>query len=107
MKRIAILAAFAFVLVLVVGVGGAAQAACVATNCAIDEPAAGDEQQRATSPAQGGKGAYGATTPRLEKDLREMENATEHALPGPCTGGSNCTTQTKSPTPAAPCTGNN
>jgi hypothetical protein len=103
MKRIAILAALALVLVLVlvVGVGGAAEAACVATNCAIEE------QQRATSPAQGGKGAYGATTPRLEKDLKELENATEHALPGPCTGGSNCTTQTKSPTPAAPCTGNN
>ena len=50
MKRLAILAAFApaFVLVLIVAVGGgAAEAACVATNCAID---AG----QGTSPAQGG-----------------------------------------------------
>jgi hypothetical protein len=102
MKRIATLAApaLALVLVFVVGVGGAAQAACAATNCAIDE------QQRARSPAQVGKGAYGATTPRLEKDLKELENATEHALTSPCTGGSNCTTQTKSPTPTAPCSGN-
>jgi hypothetical protein len=103
MKRIAILAALALVLVLVlaVGVGGAAQAACVATNCAIDE------QQRATSPAQGGTFSAGATTPRVEKDLKELSNATQHALTGLCTGGSNCTTQTKSPTPATPCTGNN
>ena len=50
MKRIAILAALALalVLVLVVGVDGAAQADCFATNCAIDE------QQKATTPAQGG-----------------------------------------------------
>src|SRR5271166_171769 len=99
MKRIAILAALA--LVLFVGVGGAAQAACVATNCAIDE------QQRATSPAQGGTATDGATTPRVERDLKELENATEHALTSPCTGGPNCTTQTQSSTPAAPCTGNN
>ena|SRR5271165_4941107 len=103
MKRIAILVAIALALVLVfvVGVGGAAQAACVATNCAIDE------QQRATTPAQGATGAEGVTSPKLENALKELGNATEHALPGPCTGGSNCPTQTKSPTPAAPCTGNN
>src|SRR5271166_4039651 len=100
MERIAILAALA--LVLFVGVGGAAQAACVATNCAIDE------QQRTTSPAQGRTATDGATTPsREEKDLKELGNAIEHALTGPCTGGPNCTTQTKSSTPAAPCTGNN
>jgi hypothetical protein len=103
MKRIAILAALALalVLVLVVGVGGAAQAACVATNCAIDE------QQPATTPAQDGTGAEGATTPKLENALKELGNATAHALPGPCSGGSNCTTQTKSAPPAAPCTGSN
>ena len=96
MKRIAILAALALalVLVLVVGVGGAAQAACIATNCAIDE------QQRATTPARGGTGAESATTPKLEENLKELGNATEHALPGP-------TTPTKSALPAAPCTGSN
>jgi hypothetical protein len=95
MKRIAILAALALVLVLVVGVGGAAQAACIATNCAIDE------QQRATSPAQGGTGTDDAMTPRVEKDLKELSNATEHALPGPTTP------PTKSTPPVAPCTGSN
>ena len=91
MKRIAILAALALVLV---GGGGVAQADCIATNCAIDQ------QQRATAPAQGGTGTEGATTPKLEEDLKELGSATEHALPGP-------TTPTKSAPPAAPCTGSN
>jgi hypothetical protein len=101
MKRIAILAALALalVLVVVVGVGGAAQADCFATNCAINE------QQRATAPAQGDTGTEGATTPKLEDALKDLGNAAEHALT-PC-NGSNCTTQTKSAPPAAPCTGSN
>jgi hypothetical protein len=94
MKRIAILAALALALVLVVGVGGAAQAACFATNCAIDE------QQKATTPAQGGSGTEGATTPKPENALEELRNATEQALPG-------ATTPTKGAPPAAPCTGSN
>ena len=96
MKRIAILAALALalVLVLVVGVGGAAQAACFATNCAIDE------QQKATTPAQGGPGTEGAITPKPENALEELRNATEQALPG-------ATTPTKGAPPAAPCTGSN
>jgi len=70
MKRIAILAALA----LVIGIGGAAQAACLATNCAIDE-------QLATPPAQGGStGTDRAMTPQLEKDLKELSNATVHAV---------------------------
>ena len=70
MKRIAIWAALA----LVIGIGGAAQAACVATNCAIDEP-------RATPPAPGDStGSDGAMTPQLEKDLKELSNATIRAL---------------------------
>ena len=70
MKRIAILAALA----LVIGIGGAAQAACIATNCAIDE-------QLATPPTQGGStGTHGAMTPQLEKDLKELSNANVHAL---------------------------
>ena len=93
MKRIAILVALALVPVLVGG-GGVAQADCIATNCAIDQ------QQRATSPAQGGTGTEGATTPKLEEDLKELGSATEHALPGH-------PTQTKSAPPAAPCTGSN
>jgi hypothetical protein len=102
MKRIAILAALALtlVLVLVVGVGGAAQADCFATNCAINE------QQRATAPAHGDTGTEGATTPKVEDALKELGNATEHALSGSCSG-SNCTSQTKSTPPAAPCTGSN
>ena len=91
MKRIAILAALAL---LIVGVGGAAQADCFATNCAINE------QQRATTSAQGGTGAESATTPKLEEDLKELGNATEHALPA-------STTPTKGAPPAAPCTGSN
>ena len=102
MKRFVILAAFAlaFVLVLIVAVaGGAAEAACVATNCAIDA-------QQGTSPAQGGStGADVATTPKLENALKELGNATEHALTS-CSG-SDCTTRAKSPAPAAPCTGSN
>ena len=70
MKRIAILAALA----LVIGIGGAAQAACIATNCAIDE-------QLATPPAQSGStGTDGTMTPQLEKDLKELSNANVHAL---------------------------
>ena len=70
MKRIAILAALA----LVIGFGGAAQAECIATNCAIDE-------QLATPPAEGGSARTdGAKTPQLEKDLKELSNATVHAL---------------------------
>ena len=93
MKRIAILAALALALVLVfvVVVGGAAQADCCATNCAIDE------QQRAATPAQGGTGT---ATPKLENALKDLGNATEHALPGP-------TTPTKNAPLAAPCTGSN
>jgi hypothetical protein len=70
MKRIAILAALA----LVIGIGGAAQAACIATNCAIDE-------QLGTFPAQGGSTRTdGAITPQLDKGLKEFSNATVHAL---------------------------
>ena len=66
MKRIAILAALA----LVIGTGGVAQAACIATNCAIDE-------QLATPSTQGGStGTNGAMTPQLEKDLKELSNLT-------------------------------
>ena len=92
MKRIAILAALALVLVFVVGVGGAAQADCIATNCAINE------QQRAATPAQGATATEGATTPKLQEDLKELGNATEHALSAPAT-------PIKSAPPAAPCTG--
>jgi hypothetical protein len=96
MKRIPIWAALALALVLVLvgGVGGAAQADCFATNCAINE------QQRAVTPAQGGAGTEGATTPKLQEELKELGNATEHALPAP-------STPTKSAPPAAPCTGSN
>jgi hypothetical protein len=102
MQRITILEALALalVLVLVVGVGGVAQADCFAANCAINE------QQRAATPEQGGAGTEGATTPKVEDALKELGNATEHALSGSCSG-SNCTTQTKSAPPAAPCTGSN
>jgi hypothetical protein len=72
---------------------------CFATNCAINE------QQRATAPAQGDTGTEGATTPKLEDALKDLGNAAEDALT-PC-NGSNCTTQTKSAPPAAPCTGSN
>ena len=37
MKRIGILAALALTPILVVGIGGTAQAACIPTNCAINE----------------------------------------------------------------------
>jgi hypothetical protein len=94
MKRIAILAALALAPVLVVVVGGAAQADCFATNCAINE------QQRAATPAQGGTGTEGATTPKLEDALKELGNAAEHALTGP-------TTRSNSAPPAASCTGSN
>jgi hypothetical protein len=87
MKRFVILAAFAlaFVLVLIVAVGGgAAEAACVATNCAIDA-------QQGTSPAQGDStGADVATTPKLENALKDLGSASAHALTH-C--GSNCTTR--------------
>jgi transcriptional regulator GlxA family with amidase domain len=100
MKRIAILAALALALVLLAVEGAAAD--CVATNCAIDAA------KQATTPAQtGSTGAEGVTTPKLENALKELGNATEHALPRPCSARSGCTTQTKSPTPAAPCTGSN
>ena len=90
MKRIATLAALA----LVIGIGGALRvvaceydatdgpvvtvpqqvADCIATNCTIDE-------QKATPPAQGGStGTDGATTPRVEKDLKDLSKATAHAL---------------------------
>ena len=70
MKQIAILAA----LVLVIGIGGTVQAACIATNCAIDK-------QLATPPAQGGSTrADGTMTPQLDKDLKELSNATVHAI---------------------------
>ena len=47
---------------------------CIATNCAIDE-------QQATPPAKGGSTATdGATTPRVEKDLKDLSEATTHAL---------------------------
>jgi hypothetical protein len=47
---------------------------CIATNCTIDE-------QKATPPAQGGStGTDGATTPKVEKDLKDLSNATVHAL---------------------------
>ena len=70
MKQIAILAA----LVLVIGIGGAVQAACIATNCAIDK-------QLATPPAQGGSTRTdGTMTPQLDKDLKELSNATVHAI---------------------------
>jgi len=87
MKRIATLAALA----LAIGVGGAlrvvaceydvtdgpvvtAVADCIATNCTIDE-------KQATPPARGGSTATdGATTPRVEKDLKDLSRATAHAL---------------------------
>ena len=47
---------------------------CIATNCTIDE-------QKATPPAQGGStGTDGATTPKVEKDLKDLSDATAHAL---------------------------
>ena len=60
MKRIGILAALALAPILVVGIGGTAQAACIPANCAINE------RQRAATPAQGATKA--ATTPQLTPD---------------------------------------
>ncbi len=101
MQRIAISAGFALVLVLIliVAVGGAVEAACIATNCAIDA------QQGATAAPGSSTGAGAATTPKLENALKELGNATEHALP-PCSG-SDCATRPKNAPPAASCSGSN
>ena len=65
MKRIVVLATLA----LVIAVGGAAQAACVATNCAIDE-------QQATTPPQ----AIECNSTACANALKELGNATVRAL---------------------------
>ena len=67
MKRTAILAALALALVLVAVEGAAA--GCVATNCAIDE------QQRATTPAQGSTSTQGRDDPKLE-NVNRLPNLT-------------------------------
>jgi hypothetical protein len=62
MKRIGILAALALAPILIVGIGGTAQAHCIPTNCAINE------RQRAATSAQGATATEGATTPQLTPD---------------------------------------
>ena len=72
MKQILSLAALA----LVICICGEAQAACVATNCAIDE-----QLKTSTTPsASGSAGAEEAITPQLAKDLKDLSNATIHAM---------------------------
>ena len=78
MKRIAVLAAFA----LAVGIGGAdssAQPCSDSNTCATNGQATTPPQAQATpSPCDGANCAQ--PTPALESGLKDLSNATEHAL---------------------------
>jgi hypothetical protein len=109
MKRIAILEGLALALVLMAVEGAAA--ACVATNCAIDEQPAPTpapcvatnctiDKQRPTDTER-------ATAPKLENALKDLGNLTQHALTQPCSGpGCKTTLEPTKSAPPATCPGN-